>query len=141
MLQVIDSNEDELCNATSHAFHGSSVQMKDVMNKKNCGCYLKDSSRQWIKNMHFQIFAFWLNARETKAWTGRNILLVHHVVHDISHSTECHFYQVLVMLVDTHSASQLYQLIFAVSQATNFVNNGQFFTGPINQGIRRDDCT
>ena len=43
-------NQDEICHATSKSFHSSSIyKMKDVMNEKNAGCYLRDSSR-WFDN-------------------------------------------------------------------------------------------
>ena len=38
---IIVSNQDGNCHATSISFHGSSVQMKDVMNEKNDGHYLE----------------------------------------------------------------------------------------------------
>ena len=31
---LIDINQDEICQATSKSFHGSSVQTKDVMSEK-----------------------------------------------------------------------------------------------------------
>ena len=79
----IDSNQDENCHvrrATSNLFHGYSVQMKDVMNKKRYFSYR-------IGQQYFNsFFAFGPNERETN---GTFFLIVVHIwpksLHKILH--------------------------------------------------------
>ena len=43
LIIITDKYGDENSHATSKWIHGSSVQMKDVTQEKNGGCYLRDT--------------------------------------------------------------------------------------------------
>ena len=119
-----NNNQNKLCHETSNSFQGSSVQTWDVMSKTNAGWYLRDSFRRSKGQANFDlVFAIEHNARETKAWNGRNISLVWMLV-----------WCLILQFEQKRNNHGLWTLLYTVFLSKN-LSYESFFKGCVNTNI------